>query len=86
MRRLLLMSFAAVVRLALVPASANAAGISVDAGLTPAEDRWIFRTQVRYMRRKDDPTHMGRKMSTYAFPVVLAYGVRPDLTLMIRQT
>ena len=24
------------------------AGISVDAGLTPAEDRWIFRSQVRY--------------------------------------
>ncbi|MHC4191749.1 MAG: transporter [Planctomycetota bacterium] len=85
MRRLLLISFAAVVRLALVPASANAAGISVDAGLTPAEDRWIFRTQMRYMRRKEDPTPMDRKMSTYTFPVVVAYGLRPDLTLMLRQ-
>ncbi|MHC4557922.1 MAG: transporter, partial [Planctomycetota bacterium] len=57
----------------------------VDAGLTPAEDRWIFRTQLRYMQRKDDPTPMDRKMDTYAVPIVLAYGLRPDLTLMVRQ-
>jgi hypothetical protein len=74
------------VKLALVSASASGAGISVDAGLTPPEDRWIFRTQMRYMRRKNDPTLMDRKMSTYAFPTVLAYGLRPDLTLMVRQT
>lgn len=86
MRILLLMSVVAVAQLALVSTSANAAGISVDAGLTPPEDRWIFRTQMRYMRRKNDPTPMDRKMSTYAFPIVLAYGLRPDLTLMVRQT
>lgn len=86
MRKLLLISFVLAVKLAWVPASANAAGISIDAGLTPAEDRWILRTQVRYMRRKEDPTPMDRKMSTYAFPTVLAYGLRPDLTLMLRQT
>ena len=65
--------------------SAIAAGISVDAGLTPAEDRWIFRTQFRYMSRKDDPTPMDREMDMYAVPIVLAYGYRPDLTLLIRQ-
>ena len=86
MRKLLLMSFVLAVKLAWVPASANAAGISVDAGLTPAEDRWIIRTQFRYMQRKDDPTPMNQKMDTYAFPVVVAYGFRPDLTLMVRQT
>ena len=86
MRKLLLMSFVLAVKLAWVPASANAAGISVDAGLTPAEDRWIIRTQFRYMQRKDDPMLMNRKMDTYAFPVVVAYGFRPDLTLMVRQT
>ena len=86
MKRLLLISIGSVVNLALIAASANAAGISVDAGLTPAEDRWIFRSQIRYMRRTDDPTGMDRKMSTYAFPTMLAYGVRPDLTLMVRQT
>jgi hypothetical protein len=70
---------------ALSAPSANAGGISVDAGLTPAEDRWIVRTQVRYMQRKDDPTQMGREMTRYAFPIVLAYGLRPELTLMLRQ-
>lgn len=66
--------------------SANAAGISIDAGLTPAEDRWIIRTQARYMKRKGDPTHMGREMTTYSFPTIVAYGVRPDFTLMLKQT
>jgi hypothetical protein len=62
MKRLLLISFGSVINLSLIAASASAAGISVDAGLTPAEDRWIFRTQVRYMRRTDDPTGMDRKI------------------------
>lgn len=65
--------------------SANAGGISVDAGLTPPEDRWIFRTQMRYMQQKDDPTPMDREMEMYAVPVVLAYGLRSDLTLMVKQ-
>ncbi|MHC4131880.1 MAG: hypothetical protein ACYSR3_07815, partial [Planctomycetota bacterium] len=63
-----------------------AAGISVDAGLTPPEDRWIIRTQMRYMQREDDPTPMDREMDTYAFPLVVAYGLRSDFTLLVRQT
>ena len=70
---------------ALLPEYSVAAGISVDAGLTPPEDRWIIRTQFRYMERKDDPTSMDRKMEMYAFPVVVAYGFRPDLTFLVRQ-
>jgi hypothetical protein len=70
---------------ALFPEYSVAAGISVDAGLTPPEDRWIIRTQFRYMERKDDPTSMDRKMEMYAFPVVVAYGFRPDLTFLVRQ-
>jgi hypothetical protein len=66
--------------------NAVAAGISVDAGLTPPEDRWIFRTQLRYMQRKNDPTAMNRKTDTYMLPFVIAYGFRPDLTLLARQT
>ncbi len=85
MRRLLLTLFTAIGILVLLSASARAGGISVDAGLTPSEDRWILRTQFRYMQRNDDPTQMGMEMSTYAFPIVLAYGLRPDLTLMLRQ-
>jgi hypothetical protein len=85
MRRLLLLILAGTSVNALITESVNAGGISVDAGLTPPEDRWILRTQLRYMRRKDDPTPMDQKMDTYVFPVVLAYGFRPDLTLMVRQ-
>ncbi len=70
---------------ALISEQATAAGISVDAGLTPPEDRWIIRSQFRYMHRKNDPTPMNQKMDTYTFPLVVAYGFRPDLTLMIRQ-
>jgi hypothetical protein len=84
--RLLLAGLGAIMMLWFDSANARAGGISVDAGLTPAEDRWIFRTQVRRMRRKNDPTSMDREMRTYAFPTVLAYGLRPDLTLMVRQT
>ena len=86
MKRLFLLILVGAAVNAWISANVRAAGISVDAGLTPAEDRWIFRTQMRYMERKDDPTAMNRKMETYAFPVVLAYGYRPNLTLMVRQT
>ena len=70
---------------ALITNNATASGISVDAGLTPPQDRWIIRTQFRYMQRKDGPAPMNQKMNTYAWPVVIAYGFRPDLTLMVRQ-
>jgi hypothetical protein len=62
-----------------------AGGISVDAGLTPAEDRWIFRTQLRHMERSHDPAPMNRKMEVNVWNNVLAYGLRRNLTLMVRQ-
>ena len=80
--RLLLMLLACLV---LLPPDAGAAGISVDAGLTPARDRWIFRTMVRTMTRDDDPTGMGRKMDMLMWNNVLAYGLRPNLTLIVKQ-
>lgn len=66
------------------PDPAYATGITADVGLTPPADRWILRSQLRYMRR-EDPTPMNRKMSMHMVPIVLAYGVRPDLTAIIRQ-
>jgi len=72
----------AFVLLLLIPSALRAAGISVDAGLTPAEDRWILRAQVRYMSRGDEP---GGKMQQLMFPVVLAYGVRSNVTIVARQ-
>jgi hypothetical protein len=59
-------------------------GISVDAGLTPAEDRWIFRTQLRYLSF-GDLASMNRQMEMYMVPVVFAYGLKSNLTLLIRQ-
>ncbi|MHC4154319.1 MAG: hypothetical protein ACYST6_05290, partial [Planctomycetota bacterium] len=60
MKRTSLLSLAFVAVLAGGTTNAGAAGISVDAGLTPPEDRWIIRNQVRYMTREDDPTGMNR--------------------------
>lgn len=85
MRKPSLLVFAGMIVNVLIWGSVRAGGISVDAGLTPAEDRWIFRTQLRFMQRRDDPTLMDRKMDTYALPVVLAYGVHSDFTLLVRQ-
>lgn len=63
----------------------SATGISVDAGLTPADGRWMFRSQVRYMQRDNFPPPMTREMKMNMVPLVVAYGVRSDLTLMVRQ-
>lgn len=57
-----------------------AEGISVDAGLTPPQDRIILRTQYRYMSM--DNTMMS--MQTHMTPLVLAYGVSPGFTVMTR--
>lgn len=59
---------------------AKADGISVDAGLTPAQDRWIVRSQFRVMNMNTGSmNHRNINM-----PVVIAYGLTPDLTLMFR--
>lgn len=62
-----------------------AGGISADAGLTPAQDKWIVRSQVRFMQRGNDSSSMLREMQAYMVPFVVAYGLRPELTLMVRQ-
>lgn len=84
--RLLLIRLGLVAMFIFLAASVHAGGISVDAGITPAEDRWIIRTQVRHMQRVNDPTEMGREMTRYVIPVVVAYGLRSNVTLMLRQT
>jgi hypothetical protein len=58
-----------------------ATGISVDAGLTPAEDRWIVRIQYRQMSM-DAAMH---QMNTEMLMAVVAYGYTPDVSIMIRQ-
>lgn len=68
-----------------VVSNLNAGGISADAGLTPALDKWVFRTQVRYSKADNDPSMMNVSTDMYMFPLVVAYGIRPDLTIMVRQ-
>ena len=84
-RRLLPLCFFVLLALRFSTVAAAGAGISVDAGLTPAEDRWMFRTQLRYMQRNDDPGPMGREMERKVWNNVLAYGLKRNLTLMVRQ-
>lgn len=81
MRQARLAVLAMVLGASILSGVARAGGISVDAGLTPAQNRWIFRTQVRYMKRTGEMS----EMTMYKFPFVLAYGIRSDFTLMARQ-
>ncbi|MDF1571768.1 MAG: hypothetical protein P1P82_09155 [Bacteroidales bacterium] len=55
-------------------------GISFDAGLTPAQNRLIVRTQYRAFSTAEGTNTTRTKM----VPVVVAYGVRPGFTLMMR--
>lgn len=84
-RLVILIIAAAILSIPVSTATVSAAGISIDAGLTPPQKRWIFRSQMRFMQRADDPTPMGREMKMYMFPAVVAYGLKPNLTLLARQ-
>ncbi len=57
-------------------------GISVDAGLTPAQDKWILRTQYRLMNMYNS----GTETYIHSFPLVVAYGVTSNFTVMMRQS
>ncbi len=56
------------------------AQISTDAGLTPAQDRWIFRTQYRMMGMENSMM----KASTQMVPVVVGYGITSGISVMAR--
>ena len=68
-----------------IAVTASGTGITADAGLTPPVDRWIFRSQLRYMENDNNSTNMGGGMTMYATPFVLAYGLRPNVTVIARQ-
>lgn len=63
-----------------VPVMLFAGGISVNAGLTPAQDRFILRTQYRYMSMSNSMM----TTSTHMTPLVLAYGITSGFSLMVR--
>lgn len=61
------------------------AAITIDAGLTPAEGRWMVRTQLRIMSRQA-PAGMGdASMDRLMVPLVVVHGLRPGLTVGMRQ-
>jgi hypothetical protein len=62
------------------PLNSKSEGISVDAGLTPGQDRIIVRMQYRYVLNEMG----GNSISMHMMPVVIAYGLTPDITLMMR--
>lgn len=55
-------------------------GISFDAGLTPAQNRLILRSQFRAFSMTDGTM----TTQTQMFPLVVAYGVKPGFTMMFR--
>lgn len=58
--------------------------ISVDAGLTPPKDRWIFRLQTRVMQKSMTDALINREMKTNSLNSVLAYGFRSNITFIIK--
>ncbi len=86
MRTYLLIILTAAIALNTSPDFVQASGISVDAGLTPSEDRWIFRLQTRYMHSTAKAPGINSEMKMYVVPVVAVYGLRNYLMLMARQT
>lgn len=56
-------------------------GISVDAGLTPAQDRWIIKSQMRFLNLNNNEMHS----SFFNAPLIFAYGLLPNVTIMYRQ-
>ncbi len=66
-------------------AESSAVGISIDAGLTPSEGRWILRTQVRSMSRTASEGMGDTEMDRLMVPLVVVHGLRPQLTLGLRQ-
>ena len=72
--------------LTLIPtAESFGVGISIDAGLTPPQGRWILRTQVRSMSRTAPEGTTDARMDRLMVPLVVVHGLRPQLTLGLRQ-
>jgi outer membrane putative beta-barrel porin/alpha-amylase len=82
--RMIVTVFAVALAFLFLTTAGYAEGISVDAGLTPGEDRYIIRLQMRYMESGHDPTGMDREMKMYAYPFIMVYGLKPELTVMAK--
>jgi hypothetical protein len=62
-----------------------AQGISTDAGLTPPKGRFIVRTMMKSMLKSGKMNGSNMEMTTYMYPLVIVYGLKPGITVMVRQ-
>ena len=67
----------------IVPASAFAVAINSDVGLTPFKGQWIYRSQLRYTKKADDPTPQDRKLEAFAMPQTLVYGFTEKISTIL---
>lgn len=67
----------------IVPASAFAVAINSDVGLTPFKGQWIYRSQLRYTKKADDPTPQDRKLEVFAMPQTLVYGLTEKTSVIL---
>jgi len=67
----------------MVPASAFAMAINSDVGLTPFKGQWIYRSQLRYTKKADDPTPRDRKLEVFAMPQTLVYGFTEKASVIL---
>jgi hypothetical protein len=76
------------VLLGLIPSlavDAHADGISVDAGVTPPEDRLIWRLQLRHLGKDADEWATDPDVAATVLATALLYGLRRDVTVGIKQ-
>jgi hypothetical protein len=67
----------------IVPSPASGVAINSDVGLTPFKGQWIYRSQLRYTRKADDPTPQDRKLEVFAMPQTLVYGLTEKTSMIL---
>jgi hypothetical protein len=66
-----------------VPTSAFAVAINSDVGLTPFKGQWIYRSQLRYTKKADDPSSQDRKLEVFAMPQTVVYGLTEKTSMIL---
>lgn len=85
MMRLFRNLLAAFFVISLFPCTPFAQAISTDAGLTPPKGRFIVRTMMKTMKKEGMMNGINSEMSTFMYPIVVVYGLRSNVTVMVRQ-
>jgi len=67
----------------MLPASASGVAINSDVGLTPFKGQWIYRSQLRYTKKADDPSPQDRKFDVVTMPQTLVYGLTEKASVIL---